>query len=182
MAKESVSSERAPDPREAAQALHAAAIHVLRRVRRVDQESGLTAARLSALSVLVFGGPTTLGRLAHAEQVSAPTMSRLVHALEREGLVTRETHEQDRRSVLVRATEKGRTVLEQGRERRIAELAALLETLEPGDLDTLVSAATLAERALGRRPSAGSAYAGDTAERRWSGLSDDSTGSGGTSG
>ena len=149
-----MSSERAPDPREVAEALHAASIYVLRRVRRVDEESGLTAARLSALSVLVFGGPTTLGRLAQAEQVSAPTMSRLVHALEREGLVTREAHEQDRRSVLVRATGRGRRILRQGRERRIAELAGLLEALEPGDLDLLASAAAIVERALARRPSA----------------------------
>ena len=108
MAKESVSSKAAG---EVAEGLHAAAIHVLRRVRRVDEETGLTAARLSALSVLVFGGPTTVGRLARAEQVSAPTMSRLVHALERDGLVTREAHERDGRSVLVRATDRGRAIL-----------------------------------------------------------------------
>ena len=53
---------------------------------------------------------------------------------------------------------------------------------DEGTLETLASAAVIAERALGRPPSAGSAYAGDTAERRWSGLSDDSSGSGGTSG
>ncbi len=154
MAKESVSSERAPDPREVAEGLHAAAIHVLRRVRRVDEESGLTAARLSALSVLVFGGPTTVGRLARAEQVSAPTMSRLVRALESDGLVTREAHERDGRSVLVRTTDRGRALLERGRERRIAELAGLLDALGPGDLDTLASAAAIAERALARPPSA----------------------------
>ena len=182
MAKESVSSKEAAVLREAAEGLHAAAIHVLRRVRRVDGQTGLTAARLSALSVLVFGGPTTVGRLARAEQVSAPTMSRLVDALEREGLVTREAHERDGRLVLVRATAHGRAILEQGRERRLAELAGLLAGLEPGDLATVDSAAAIVERALGRPPSAGSAYAGDTAERRWSGLSDDSSGSGGTSG
>jgi len=130
----------------------------------------------------VFGGPTTVGRLARAEQVSSPTMSRLVRALEREGLATREAHERDGRSVLVRATDHGRAILERGRERRLAELAGLLAALEPGDLATLASAAAITERALGRPPSAGSAYAGDTAERRWSGLSDDSSGSGGTSG
>ena len=182
MAKESVSSERQPDPRSVAEGLHAAAIHVLRRVRRVDEESGLTAARLSALSVLVFGGPTTVGRLARAEQVAAPTMSRLVRALERDGLVTCEPDERDGRAVLVRATERGRVILERGRERRVEELAGLLDALEPDDLETLASATSIAERAIGRPPSAGSAYAGDTAERRWSGLSDDSTGSGGTSG
>jgi len=65
--------------------LHSAAIHLLRRVRKQDESLGLTAARASALSVLVFGGPVTIGQLARAEPVEAPTMTRLVVALAREG-------------------------------------------------------------------------------------------------
>ena len=148
----------------------------------MDEESGLTAARLSALSVLVFGGPTTLGALARAEQVSSPTMSRLVSALGRDGLVTRERHADDGRAIVVAASAKGRAILEQGRERRIAELAGLLDSLAPSDLETLAEASRIVEQVSARPPSARSAYAGDTAERRWSDLSDDSTGSGGTSG
>jgi DNA-binding MarR family transcriptional regulator len=166
---------------EVARRLHSAAIHLLRRVRRVDEESGLSAARLSALSVLVFGGPTTLGQLARAEQVSAPTMSKLVSGLEREGLVMREAHEHDGRAVVVRATDAGRLTLERGRDRRVEELVRLLDGLGSEDLAVLASAATIIEAAT-LSPSARNAYAGTTAERRWSGLSDDSTGSGGTSG
>src|SRR5215510_1557476 len=125
--------ESTPDHVEVADRLHSAAIHLLRRVRRVDDESGLTAARLSALSVLVFGGPTTLGALARAEQVSAPTMSRLVTALERDDLVVREPHAEDGRAVVVAASPRGREILERGRERRIAELAELLDGLGPGE-------------------------------------------------
>jgi DNA-binding MarR family transcriptional regulator len=174
----------ANDPRlvEVADRLHSAAIHVLRRVRRVDEESGLTAARLSALSVLVFGGPTTLGRLARAEQVSAPTMSRLVSALVREGLAEREPHADDGRAVVVAASTRGQALLQQGRSRRAAELARLLEGLTDAELASLDDAARTIERVSALPPSAPSAYAGATAERRWSGLSDDSTGSGGTSG
>jgi DNA-binding MarR family transcriptional regulator len=171
-----------PETRDVADAFHSAAIHLLRRVRRVDEASGLTAARLSALSVLVFGGPTTLGGLARAEQVSAPTMSRLAAGLERDGLATREAHAEDARSVVVSATPTGRDLLVQGRERRISELAGLFAGLSAAELDVLAQAAVLVERALTLSPSAASAYAGATAERRWSGLSDDSTGSGGASG
>jgi DNA-binding MarR family transcriptional regulator len=134
------------------------------------------------LSVLVFGGATTLGRLARAEQVSAPTTSRLVGALERDGLARRERHADDGRAVVVHATAKGRRILERGRERRIAELVGLLEALAPADLEVLETAAQLVEQISTLPPSARSAYADPTAERRWSGLSDDSTGSGGTSG
>jgi DNA-binding MarR family transcriptional regulator len=171
-----------PSPDDVADRLHSAAIHLLRRVRKVDEASGLSAARLSALSVLVFGGPTTIGELARVEQVSAPTMTRLVQALERGGLVAREAQAGDARAVRLRATAKGRRILERGRERRIGELATLLDGLPADDLRTLGSAAELVERLLGRPPSATSAYAARTAERRWSDLSDDSSGSGGTSG
>jgi len=162
--------------------LHSAAIHLLRRVRKVDEESGLSAARLSALSVLVFSGPTTIGELARVEQVSAPTMTRLVQALERDGLVVREAHEKDGRAVRLQATDEGRDILGRGRERRVAELATLLERLPADDLQSLGEAADTIEALLGRPPSASSAYAARTAERRWSDLSDDSSGSGGTSG
>ncbi|HLG09452.1 MAG TPA: MarR family transcriptional regulator [Gaiellaceae bacterium] len=149
-----MSSPSRPDVREVADRLHSASIHLLRRVRRVDEESGLSAARLSALSVLVFGGPWTLGQLARAEQVSAPTMSKLVSGLERDGVAVREPHSDDGRAVLVRATPKGRRILEQGRARRTEELARLLEDLSHDELELLESAARLLEAAASRPPSA----------------------------
>ena len=66
---------------EAGRRLNSFAIHLLRAMRRVDAESGLTPARLSALSVLHFGGPRPLGRLARDEDVTSATMCRLVDAL-----------------------------------------------------------------------------------------------------
>jgi len=147
-------SSTALDPRDVADRLHSASIHLLRRVRKVDEASGLTAARLSALSVLVFGGPTTLGELARAEQVSAPTMSRLVRGLERDGLVSREAHARDGRVVLLSATDEGRRILVEGRERRIAELVGLFDGLTAGELATLGSAAAIVDSALARPPSA----------------------------
>src|SRR4051812_34314338 len=83
--------------------LHSAAIHLLRRLRREDDASGLPAPHLSALSVIVFGGPITLGALATAEQVRPPTMTRVIAALERQGLLTRESSEDDRRVIRVKA-------------------------------------------------------------------------------
>ena len=136
-----------PDERawRAAGALHSAAIHLLRRLRREDTAGGLTAPRLSALSVIVFGGPLTLGALATAEQVRAPTMTRIVGALERAGLVAREPDPADARAVLVRATPEGRRLLEAGRDRRTAVLARAIEALDEADLLTLERAASLME-------------------------------------
>src|SRR6267378_27802 len=105
--------------------LHSAAIHLLRRLRVRDRESGVGPAQLSALSVLVFGGPRSLGELADAEQVRPPTMSRIVAGLERAGLVKRRRTEDGRR-VRLEARAKGAKILEQGRNRRVESLAKAL--------------------------------------------------------
>jgi DNA-binding MarR family transcriptional regulator len=125
--------------------LHSAAIHLLRWLRREDAPSGLSAPRLSALSVVVMGGPLTLGALAAAEQVRPPTMSRLVDALEAEGLVVREPDPDDGRATRVRATPHGARLLAQGRARRVRRLAAALDALPPADRATLARAAELLE-------------------------------------
>jgi DNA-binding MarR family transcriptional regulator len=117
--------------------LHSAAIHLLRLLRREDDAGGISAPRLSALSVLVFGGPLTVGELASAEQVRPPTMTRLVQALAAEGLVTRETDPADGRVIRVRATAKGKRLLQEGRARRIEALARRLTSLSTDDLATL---------------------------------------------
>ena len=128
--------------------LHSASIHLLRRVRRRDDESGVTAPHLSALSVLVFGGPRTLGELAEAEQVKPPSITRIVRNLEADGLVERETDPADRRVARVRATDKGRRILEEGRRRRISDLAGRLASLDDGEMETLERAAELIERVV----------------------------------
>src|SRR6266487_2594689 len=84
--------------------LHSAAIHLLRRVRKQDVASGEGPARLSALSVLVFGGSKTLGELAAAEQVKPPTMSRIVAGLARSRLIEITTDPEDARRMRIRAT------------------------------------------------------------------------------
>ena len=141
----------APSARETADLVHSAAIHLLRRVREEDRAVGISASRLSALSVCVFGGPLTLTALAAAEHVTLPTMSRLVAALEADGLVRREPAASDRRAVRVRATAKGRRLLERGRERRLAVLEERLATLPPDELAAVHRAAELLEGFFGRR-------------------------------
>lgn len=129
--------------------LHSAAIHLLRRLRREDEAMGLTAARASALSVLVFGRrPVTLGALAQAEQVSAPTITRLIVGMERDGLVRREPDQRDGRVVWLHATAKGARLLHAGRRRRVAALEADLARLAPAERDTLADATGILERVL----------------------------------
>lgn len=121
-------SELSPELLETADKLHSAAIHLLRRLRVRDRESGIGPAQLSALSVLVFGGPRSLGELADAEQVRPPTMSRIVSGLTAAGLVKREATEDGRRMRLV-ATARGTKILWEGRKRRVESLANALAAL-----------------------------------------------------
>ncbi|HZM30547.1 MAG TPA: MarR family transcriptional regulator [Acidimicrobiales bacterium] len=138
-----MSSER----REVAGRLHSAAVHLLRMARTVDGESGLSPSRLSALSVLVFGGPRTVGALAAAEGVRSPTITQLVNGLEADGLVRRlPASTGDGRRVVVEATPAGRRILRRAQARRLDVLAALLETSGEADLAVLDQASAVLDR------------------------------------
>ena len=138
---------------EVADRLHSAAIHLLRLARKQDVLARVGPAQLSALSVLVFGGPMALGQLAAVEQVKAPTMSRIVAALDRSGLAKIEADARDARRIRVTATAKGERLLQKARAQRIRLLAETLGGLREAELDTLLKAAELMERAV--RQSAG---------------------------
>lgn len=130
-----------PDPAVVADRIHSAAIRLLRYVRREDVASGISAPQLSALSVLVFQGPQTMSGLAAIEQVRLPTMSKLVADLERRGLVERNADRADGRVSRISASRKGRTLLEEGRRRRLARLVAALTKLKSAELSGLAAAA-----------------------------------------
>ena len=136
--------------------LNTTAIHALRRARVADAESGLTPERLSLLSVLVFAGPMPMSRLAAVEGVSAPAITRIVTALEADGLVTRHSVSEDRRRVEVRATVKGRRVMDEGRRRRIEVLADLLSGASAGELGEISRGLAIVRSALAasRHPTA----------------------------
>lgn len=137
------SRKRKRDALALADQLHSAAIHLLRHLRKEDDSSGLSAPRLSALSVVVFGGPVTLGQLARAEQVKPPTMTRIVTGLENDGLVRREGDKRDKRLTRIHATPKGHRVLMAGRARRVELLASAVERLRATELADLRRGAQL---------------------------------------
>ena len=134
------------ETRDIAGRLHSAAIRLLRTLRREDDGSGLSAPRLSALSVVVFAGPLSLAELAAAEQVKPPTMSRIVDALVERGLVTREAKPGDRRSVRIMATAEGSQLLDTGRERRVRALIGRLDLLADSERRALARGVEILER------------------------------------
>ncbi len=129
------------DSRETARAINSGAIHVLRALRAVDREAGLTPARLSALSVLVFGGPTTLGRLAEIEEVAGPTMTRIVDGLAGLGLAERRPHPDSARSVHIVATRSGKALMRKAAARRMVAIGDAMSMLSTRDQQRLAAAA-----------------------------------------
>jgi len=120
-----------------ANALHSLSIHLLRRAREADKESGLSPERLSLLSVLTYAGPLSVTRLSELESVSLPAISRIVSALEERGLVKRTRSREDARAVSVKATAKGRRLMEKGRRRRLEIIARDLSQLSKSDQQQL---------------------------------------------
>lgn len=117
-------------------------------MRSVDSQSGISPARLSALSVLVFAGPRSLRALADAEQVTPPTMSKIVKGLEADGYVVRKDDRLDQRSIQLRATAKGKATLQRCRKLRIESLAELLQSTSKSELAILQQAAQIIEKAV----------------------------------
>jgi DNA-binding MarR family transcriptional regulator len=128
---------RSKERRRVAERLHSAAIHVLRYARQADRQSAMGPAQLSALSVLVFGGPCNLRQLADAEQVAPPTMTRIVAALRGDGYVRLTPAPDDARSSIVEATAKGTAALEKARRARLDLIDGLLSRNEHADIALL---------------------------------------------
>jgi DNA-binding MarR family transcriptional regulator len=129
--------------------LHSAAIHLLRKVRAQDRSAGIGPAQLSALSVLVFGGPRSLKELAEAEQVRPPTMSRIVVGLERTRLVRRKTTN-DKRRMLLEATARGAKILHEGRRRRVEVLVHALQEFSENEQREAAAAAEFMRKLVGK--------------------------------
>lgn len=143
-----MSTQISDESKNIADQLHSAAIHLLRKLRREDAVTGLNAPRLSALSVIVFAGPVTLGDLAAAEQVRPPTMTRIVDALAERRLVLKKKNAQDARCTFIEATPAGRRLLMRGRDRRVRALAAQIAALPASDREVLENAAEILKNVI----------------------------------
>lgn len=128
--------------------LNSVSIHLVRRARSADTALGVPPGQLSALSVLVFGGARTIAQLAEAEQVTSPTMTRIVDGLEQASLAERCPHPDDRRATLVRPTRRGRGVMERGRRRRVDLITGLLGRLSDDDVRAVARAVDALATAL----------------------------------
>ena len=140
-----------PEPearRKHSRKLHSSAIHLLRQLRKEDDATGCRRHACRTFGC-VFGGPLTLGQLAAAEQVKPPTMTRIVTGLQKEGLVQRLGDVNDRRLTQIQATAKGRSVLAEGRARRVEKLATAVRRLGATELAELARGTQLLQEIIG---------------------------------
>jgi len=119
---------------------------LLRRLRAESNPDELTWSQTAALSRLESAGSMTTADLARAESVKPQSMGATLAELEREGLVERQPHPTDGRQVLFALTDEG---VEARRKRNAAKqkwLLAAMAKLDPGEQQTLMSAAALIKR------------------------------------
>lgn len=117
------------EPAEAAARLRLSATR-LARILRQQADAGLTPSQLSALAVVDVHGPLTLGSLAEHERVAPPSVTKVVHKLEADGLVRRTVDAVDRRITWVVASEEGAALVAESRRRKTAWLTARIGELD----------------------------------------------------
>jgi DNA-binding MarR family transcriptional regulator len=125
-------------------------IVIMRLHRRLRAEAGdeLSPTLVAALVSVERHGPLTLGRLAELERVTPPSITRVVAALERDGLVTRTVDAVDRRVSRVGISAEGSRLLRRSRTRKAAYLARRLSQLGGSELGALRDALPVLERLL----------------------------------
>lgn len=123
-----------------------AVMRLARRLRGQRIESPLTLTQLSALATVERHGPLTPGDLATHERVQPPSMTRVIAALERLGLVVRTPHPTDRRQALVALSAAGSALLRADRRHREAWLSRQLADLSAAERDVLRTAAAIFDR------------------------------------
>lgn len=100
--------------------------HVLPHLHR---HFGLTESQFAILEAVHHLGPLTPGQLCQKILRSGSNVTTVVDNLERDGLVTRERHETDRRIQMVSLTEHGRSVITGALPAHVARIAEALTVL-----------------------------------------------------
>lgn len=114
--------------------------HISRAHEAVFQRHGLNSASFDLLATIRRSGPPfrlSPSELLDTMMITSGTMTNRIDQLEKQGLVERLPHPEDRRALLVALTEKGRAVIDAAVTDHVANQNRLVETLTPEDRSAL---------------------------------------------
>jgi DNA-binding MarR family transcriptional regulator len=120
----------------------------LHRRIRIDGRESIPPLQLSALVTVEQHGPLRLSELARREAVTAPTMSRVLSALDEQGLVIRTPDPSDARGVQIVLSDDGAQRLTEVRSHRTALVARRLARLGDEERQQIVAAMPALEALL----------------------------------
>jgi DNA-binding MarR family transcriptional regulator len=123
-----------------ADALRPVLLRVGRELRREARAVGISPEQVSLIVAIKYEPGIGIRDLATHERISAPALTKHVDRLERDGLVVRTPHPDDRRRVGLALTEEGQRVLRRVRSRRTAWLATRLRGLDSKELSAVEAA------------------------------------------
>lgn len=125
-------------------------VTLLRLARRIRTRSSgtITPSQLFTLGTIARNDRLTIGRIAELEHVKPPAASKIVAALEAEGLVARSTSATDRRCTHIVATPAGHDHLEQVRAAGRSWVSEQIGGLDPDDITAIEHALPALERLL----------------------------------
>jgi len=130
-----------------AAALRAGLSKLNRRLRSQGESPGLGTTALSLLSGLYWSGPCSASDLAARVGLQPQSLTRTLHRLEEQGLIDRDTDDDDRRRSTIVITESGLRLLHRHVRTREAWLADAMATkLSPTERQLLGMAAALLDR------------------------------------
>ena len=124
-------------------------IQQVSRAIRNNRDGDISDSQLPVLFHLELSGPLSPSELATREHVTPPSMNRTINGLAEAGLVTRSRSADDARRVDVELTPAGMDRIRETRRLRTAWFSRRLETLEPGERDSLLAAIPLLRKLLG---------------------------------
>jgi DNA-binding MarR family transcriptional regulator len=140
--------------------------HIVELQRKIDRsrtqyeldvwmELPLTIGQLKSLFFISSQGSTNLGKLAAALGVTPTNTTGIVNRLVKQGLVSRTENPEDRRMLLLRATEKGEELVVNLKERRIGYMSELLQRMSVNELTTLFQGLASLVKATGAQDKEG---------------------------
>ena len=126
--------------------LRIAVMRLARRLRTERASDAMTPSQMAVLATLLRSGPMSPGELADAERVQPPSMTRILHSLLAQDMVSREPHPTDRRQVRYQATAQAEKMVQQDRQRRDRWLSRRLAELTDEELQAIGEAIPLLNR------------------------------------